>query len=171
MDPYEANPDRIPSTDRYADAPSFGRYSPNPTDFRPDERHVNSTTPDSLKYWSQVLQKCTASNRIYESQDGGRDVFALGSVIIKSSHLKSTLEGRKSQRDYSYADANEVKAIGLAEKALGTIKVPKVYFAAKVRVILGRRFVLLEYASKYVPCRSTDETYSYKRGSLASLFA
>ncbi|KAF3001382.1 hypothetical protein E8E13_006835 [Curvularia kusanoi] len=132
MNPYEARPDKIPSTDRYADVPLYGRYSPSPTDFRPDTKHVNSTTPDSVEYWSEVLEKCTKSNRIYENQDGGRDVFALGSVIIKSSHLKNTLEGRKSHRDYSYADANEVEATLLAKKVLGSIKVPQVYFAAKI---------------------------------------
>jgi hypothetical protein len=93
---------------------------------------MNSTTTDSISYWSKVLEKCTASNRIYENQDGGRDVFALGSVIIKSSHLKITLEGRRSHRDYSYADANELKAIALAKKVLDGVKVPRAYFAAKV---------------------------------------
>ncbi|KAI1479204.1 hypothetical protein F4774DRAFT_410279 [Daldinia eschscholtzii] len=70
-------------------------------------------------------------NRIYESEEGGRDVFALGSVIIKSSHLKVNPEGRRIHRDYSYADANEVEAIHLAKKILGNIKVPQVYFASK----------------------------------------
>lgn len=79
-----------------------------------------------------MLNRCTEANRIYENEDGGRDVFALGSVIIKSNHLKTILEGRKSHRDYSYADANEVQAIILAEKVLGGITVPQIYFAAKV---------------------------------------
>jgi COMPASS component SPP1 len=59
-------------------------------------------------------------------------VFALGSVIIKSSHLKPTLEGRRSHRDYAFADANEVEAIPLARRVLGDVRVPQVYFAAKV---------------------------------------
>ena len=132
MNPYESDPDKIPSTDRYADVPLYGRYYPRSTDFKPDAKHINRTTPESLDYWSTVLAQCTEANRIYENDEGGRDVFALGSVIIKSSHLKGTLEGRRSHRDYSYADANEVEAIGLAKEILGDIKVPQVYFASKV---------------------------------------
>jgi len=133
MNPYESNPENIPPTDRYADVPLYGRYLPSLTDFTPNSNYVNCTTPESLEYWSTVLEKCTVHNRIYENEDGGRDVFALGSVIIKSSHLKAILQGRRSYRDYSYADANEVEAIALARKVLGSVKVPQVYFAAKVR--------------------------------------
>ncbi|KAF1951109.1 hypothetical protein CC80DRAFT_597743 [Byssothecium circinans] len=132
MNPYEADPEKIPSTDRYADVPMYGRYLPRSADFTPDAKHINCTTPESLEYWSTVLDKCTESNRIYENQDGGRDVFALGSVIVKSSHLKAIRQGRRSHRDYSYADANEVEAIAIARKVLGSVKVPRVYFAAKV---------------------------------------
>ena len=132
MNPYEARPDKIPPTDRYADVPLYGRYSPSPTDFTPDTQHVNSTAPESIEYWSTVLQRCTESNRIYENRDGGRDVFALGGVIVKSSHLHQTLEGRKAHRNYSYADANEVEAIHLAGQVLGPVRVPRIYFAAKV---------------------------------------
>jgi hypothetical protein len=116
MNPYEANPENIPPTDRYADVPLYGRYLSRPTDFSPDAKHVNCTTAESLKYWSTVLKKCTESNRIYGSQDGERDVFALGNVIIKSSHLKGSLQGRQSHRNYSYADANELETIRLARR-------------------------------------------------------
>jgi hypothetical protein len=132
MNPYEANPEKILPTDRYADVPLYGRYLPRPTDFSPDAKHINSTNSESLAYWSAVLEKCTESNRIYDNQDGGRDVFALGSVIIKSSHLKRILQGRRSHRDYSYADANEVEAVALARKVLEDVKVPRICFAAKV---------------------------------------
>lgn len=77
---------------------------------------------------------CDADTRIYENQDGGRDVFALGSVIIKSSHLKSTLEGRRACRDYSFADANEVKATALVRDVLLDVAVPEILFADKVCV-------------------------------------
>ena len=132
MNPYESDPEKIPSTDRYADVPLHGRYRPLPTDFQPDVKHVNSTTPESLEYWSSVLAQCTELNRIYENDEGGRDVFALGGVIVKSSHWKGSPEGRRSDRDYSYADANEVEAIRLAREVLYDIKVPRVYFADKV---------------------------------------
>ncbi|OTB19028.1 hypothetical protein K445DRAFT_382086 [Daldinia sp. EC12] len=113
------------------DVPLYGRYSPRPTDFKPDAKHINSTTPESLNYWTTVLAQCTEHNRIYENDEDGRNVFALGSVIIKSSHLKANPEGRRIHRDYSYADANEVEAIHLTKKILGNIKVPQVYFASK----------------------------------------
>lgn len=132
MNPYEANPDNIPSTDRYADEPLYGRYFPLPSDFTPDPRFIGATTADAIEYWASVLKDCTESNRIYENQDGGRDVFALGQVIVKSSHLKEVPGGRRAHRDYSYADANEVKATAIARAALDDVKVPKIYFASKV---------------------------------------
>ncbi|KAI1370393.1 hypothetical protein F4677DRAFT_365542 [Hypoxylon crocopeplum] len=132
MNPYESDPDKIPEGDLYADVPLYGRYFPRPTDFKPDAKHSNSTTPESLDYWSTVLAQCTELNRIYENDEGGRDVFAFGSVIVKSSHLKTIPEGRRSYRDYSYADANEVEAIRLAKEALDDVKVPQVYFASKI---------------------------------------
>jgi len=106
---------------------------PRPADFKPDPNHVNSTTPESLGYWDSVLKQCDESNRIYDNQDGDRDVFALRSVIVKSSHLKATLQGRRAEREYSYADANEVKATALARNALGnSVQVPNIYFATKL---------------------------------------
>jgi hypothetical protein len=48
---------------------------------------------------------------LYDNKDGGRDAFALGSVIVKSSHMKRMLEGSSAGRDYSCSDLNEVKAI------------------------------------------------------------
>ncbi|KAF1837236.1 hypothetical protein BDW02DRAFT_519448 [Decorospora gaudefroyi] len=164
MNPYVANPNNIPPTDRYADEPQYGRYLPHPTDFTPAAQHIHSSTPASLTYWSTVLNQCTPSNRIYENQDGGRDVFALGSVIIKSSHLKPTLQGRRSHRDYSFADANEVQAIGLAKKVLDGTEVPTVYFAAKINdrdVLVQERIpgVGLNIAWQYI---SQSQKQSFK---------
>ncbi|KAF1852168.1 uncharacterized protein K460DRAFT_299988 [Cucurbitaria berberidis CBS 394.84] len=165
MNPYEANPENIPPTDRYADVPLYGRYLPRPTDFTPDAKHMNCTTPESLGYWFTVLKKCTESNRIYDNQDGGRDVFALGSVIIKSSHLKANPQGRRSHRDYSYADANEVEALALARKVLDSTKVPQVYFAAKINerdVFVQKRIpgVGLNIAWQYI---SQSQKSSFKQ--------
>jgi hypothetical protein len=136
MNPYEAHPAKIPSTDRYTDVPFYGRYFPQPDDFRPDPQHINSTTPESISYWLSVLKRCDPSVRLYENTDGGRDVFALGSVIVKSTHLKEKLEGRRAERDYSLADANEVEATALARRVLGSVRVPQIYFAGKVRVFI-----------------------------------
>ena len=107
--PYETDPEKIPSTDPYADVPSYGRYCPSPDDFRVDLRHVQSQTADSLSYWASVLDLCTQEDRICPGIEGGRDVFALGSVIVKSSHLQIS-EGDSTVKDFSYADANEIEA-------------------------------------------------------------
>jgi hypothetical protein len=103
----------------------------------PDPEHVNSTSATSLKYCASVFERCDESIRIYENQDGGRDVFALESVIVKSSHLKDRLEGRLAHRDYSFADANEMRATALVRKAGADIRVPDIYFVSKVRSIPG----------------------------------
>ncbi|KAF2498662.1 hypothetical protein BU16DRAFT_579751 [Lophium mytilinum] len=136
MNPYETNPDKIPPSDRYIKEPLYGRYFPRPDDFKPEPTHINSITPESLKYWASVLGHCDESVRIYDNEDGGRDVFALGSVIVKSSQLKEALE-----RDYSHADANEVAATDLARKVLGDCQVPKIYFANKIK---GRNVLVQE---------------------------
>ncbi|KAM7215569.1 Protein kinase-like domain containing protein [Rhypophila decipiens] len=141
MNPYTANPDDIPSTDRYADVPFYGRYLPKPDDFRIDRQHVNSQSPAALQYWASVLDRCDESVRIYPADEGGRDVFALGSIIVKSSHLHSPGESQHVQVDYSYADANEIEAIALAKKVLKGVRVPEIYFAGKIN---GRQVLVQE---------------------------
>ncbi|KAI2607744.1 uncharacterized protein GGS25DRAFT_523270 [Hypoxylon fragiforme] len=131
-----SDPDKISEDDKYADVPLYGRYLPRPNDFKPDAKHFNNTTPESLDYWSMVLAKCTELNRIYESDEGGRDVFALGSVIIKAQ----------------------------AESLEGDIKVPQVYFASKMKgrpVFVQKRIpgVGLKVAWKYL---SQSQKASFK---------
>ncbi|KAI1820323.1 kinase-like domain-containing protein [Xylaria intraflava] len=130
MNPYETDPEKIPASDLYWDIPSYGRYSPRPDDFRVDRQHVNSQSEDSLKYWASVLEHCDETVRIYPADDDGRDVLALGSMIVKSSHLHKTR--REDKVDYTYADANEVQAIALALGVLGDVKVPEIYFHGKI---------------------------------------
>lgn len=132
MNPYEADPKRIPTTDMYADVPFYGRYCPKPDDFRIDSQHINSQTTDSVRYWASVIQLCTEEIRIYPADEGGRDVFALGSVIVKSSHLHARGDTTYMEIDFSYADANETQAIALAKTVLKGIRVPDIYFAGKV---------------------------------------
>ncbi|KAF4630360.1 hypothetical protein G7Y89_g7776 [Cudoniella acicularis] len=132
MNPYEADQDKIPEADRYGDVPLYGRYLPREDDFKPEKDHIKSSTPESLRYWESVLEKCTPENRIYEAQEGGRDVFALGSVIVKSSHLKEGLGGRRSFRDYSFADRNELQTVDLVRGILRGVLVPEIYFASKI---------------------------------------
>ncbi|EPE04316.1 phd transcription factor [Ophiostoma piceae UAMH 11346] len=132
MNPYEARPDKIPEGDRYIAEPFYGRYHPLPDDFRPDSQHVMSDSPGALAYWASVVQRCDFSTRLYENNFGGRDVFAVGTVIVKSSHLHSAAS-RSEERDYSFADRNEVAATALAREVLPrSVKVPAIYFADKI---------------------------------------
>ncbi|KAJ5934877.1 kinase-like domain-containing protein [Penicillium verhagenii] len=130
--PYEADPEKIPATDLYADVPFYGRYCPKPDDFHIDHQHVNSSTPESLKYWTSVINLCTEENRIYPADAGGRDVFALGSIIVKSSHLHAHQDVQSPEIDFSYADANETRAIALAKTVLGEVQVPEIFFFGNI---------------------------------------
>lgn len=135
MDPYEARPEGIPPHDLYKDLPLYGRYCPQPEDFVPEPKYCNSTTPEALHYWSTVLQKCDSRCYVYENPFGGRDVFALGSVIIKSRHLQLNRGdlGSESSRDYSITDANEIAAIRLASRVVTT---PDIFFKGRVSYVL-----------------------------------
>lgn len=137
MNPYLANPDDIPDSDSYADVVCYGRYRPRPDDFLVSPEHINSQSAESLRYWSTVLRLCNESNRICPSIDGTREVFALGSVIIKSNHLLQLDDGQRqaAEIDFSYADANEVQAITLAKRVLTNVRTPEIYFAGKVRTL------------------------------------
>ncbi|RDW93609.1 uncharacterized protein DSM5745_00931 [Aspergillus mulundensis] len=170
--PYEADPDKIPPTDLYSDVPFYGRYLPKPDDFRIDSQHANSQTAESLEYWASFVSLCTEENRIYPADEGGRDVFALGSVIVKSSHLHDP-KGSCTEIDYSYADANEVQAIALARTVLNAIsvRVPEIYFAGKIhnrQVLVQERLpgVSLSVARPYL---SREERDSFKEQARAIL--
>lgn len=125
--PYEADPAKLPASDRYVNKPHYGRYLPHPDDFKPAAEHINSTTPESISYWSNVLSQCNESHWIYENIRTGRDVFAYGSLIIKSSHLK-----KRGGPDCALVDANEVAATNLVKANCSKIRVPRIYFADKV---------------------------------------
>jgi hypothetical protein len=131
MNPYITDPDNIPPSDLYADLPFYGRYLPKPDDFRIDVQHISSQSTDSLECWALVVDLCNEAVRIYPADEGGRDVFALGRVIIKSSHLHRAVY---TEIDYSYADANEVQAIAIAKNVLKDVKMPDIYFNGKVLV-------------------------------------
>ncbi|KXG49491.1 Aminoglycoside phosphotransferase [Penicillium griseofulvum] len=120
MNPYITDPDNIPPSDLYADLPFYGRYLPKPDDFRIDVQHINSQSTDSLDYWASVVDLCNEAMRIYPADEGGRDVFALGRVIIKSSHLH---RAEYTEIDYSYADANEEQAIPIVKNVLKDVKI------------------------------------------------
>lgn len=127
MNPYECDPARIPPTDQYAEMPLYGRYAPNEDDFRPDLTFTNWASTDALSYWASILALCTENNCIRSAAKGGRDAFALGTVIVKSSHLHP-----EKELDWTFADANECAAIDIAKTKLPDIKVPTIHFAGKV---------------------------------------
>lgn len=129
MDPYETDPEKIrASNDPYNDIPSHGRYLAQSDDFRPLPEHVGSTSSDSLAYWKAVLKRCTDAERIYPNDSGGRDVFALGGVILKSSHLN---EDRG--RDYAPSRRERGRGHRSFRPALAElqIRVPETYFEGK----------------------------------------
>jgi COMPASS component SPP1 len=139
MNPYEADPAKIPAPDLYADVPLFGRYSPREDDLQPNAKYFMSTSPESVEYWSSVLDLCDASTRMVEGLEGGREVFALGSIVVKSSHITRDQQGRRSRRDHSFGDVNEVAASSLAREAIPDIRIPRIYFAGKVSLLLQKR--------------------------------
>lgn len=154
MNPYMTDPDHIPPSDLYADLPLYGRYSPKPDDFCIDIQHVNSQSTDSLQYWASVLDLCNESVRIYPGDEDSRDVFALGSVIIKSRHLHTQKSTEYVEIGYSYADANEVQAIAIAKNVLKNVKVPDIYFNGKVLVpvlLLSLLFITYTLLDQWPP--------------------
>ncbi|KAF7557466.1 hypothetical protein G7Z17_g671 [Cylindrodendrum hubeiense] len=159
INPYETDPAKIPESDLYADVPQFGRYLPRPDDFVPDPQHINSTTPESIDYWLSVLSRCMAEFRIYENEPGRRDVFAFGSVIVKSAHLKE-----EPLHDYTLVDENEAVVLSLAKQALGDIRVPRIYFSGKLNgrnVLVQERIpgIAMDVAWHYL---GADEKASFK---------
>ncbi|KAK4862220.1 hypothetical protein LT330_003358 [Penicillium expansum] len=72
-----------------------------------------------------------------------RDVFAVGSIIIKSSHLHKQKSAEYTETGYTYADANEVEAIAIAKNVLKYIKVPDIYFNGEVLVLVSLLSILL----------------------------
>ncbi|CAG7970797.1 unnamed protein product [Penicillium salamii] len=174
MNPYATEPDDIPPSDPYADLPLYGRYHRKQNDFRIDLRHVNSQSNEALSYWASVIDLCDENARIYPADDGGRDVFALGSIIVKSSHLhkqRSTIYGNI---DFSYADANEIQAIAIAKSFLKDVKVPEIYFAGKIdgrQVLIQERLpgVSLAVAWPYLSQAQMESFKNQARGILRQM--
>ncbi|KAI9827432.1 MAG: hypothetical protein M1819_006973 [Sarea resinae] len=160
MNPYEADPAKVPDTDRYHDVPLYGRYLQRDDDFKPDPKYLNSTTPEAFEYWKGVLQMCDTTTRLYDVPDAGRDVFAVGSIIIKSDHLRA----RPDSKDYALVDANEMQAIACVREVLTGIQTPQIYFAGKIHgqdVLIQSRIpgVILEVAWDYL---SSEQKASFK---------
>lgn len=128
INPYEADPFKIPKTDKYlSHHPHYGRYLPQETDFRPDERYIMSTSSEAFAYWEQILTKCNHETRINFPREDGRDTFAVGSVIVKSGHLSS------SPNKYNGVDCNEDAVLKQAAKLLPEFQLPRILHRPNIR--------------------------------------
>ncbi|KAI1136792.1 hypothetical protein F5Y05DRAFT_104355 [Hypoxylon sp. FL0543] len=129
MNPYETDHSKIPREDPYVGS-TYGRYKPSPGDFVPDPPSGPSRDQDVIRYWERVIrEKCTEANRMY-SVEGWRDVFGLGTVIVKSSHLSA----KPLDEDFATRDANHREAtltVGYF-LARSNYQVPNVLFQGKI---------------------------------------
>lgn len=62
--------------------------------------------------------------------------FTLGSVIVKSSHLHAWEGVQDTDVDFSYANANEIRATALAKVVLEDVKITGIYIADKVSILV-----------------------------------
>ncbi|KAF8538532.1 hypothetical protein BDD12DRAFT_987625 [Trichophaea hybrida] len=109
MNPYEADPTKIPADYLYTDLPFYDRYLPRSDDFTPDPKHINSTTLESIAYWKKCPQ------------------------CLREESTSRKLCGR----DYSFSNLNEVKAIErVKELDLGNVQIPQIYFAGNMCLLL-----------------------------------
>jgi hypothetical protein len=129
MNPYETDPKKIPPKDIYIREPHFGRYATDPSDYKPKKKLILSCSDAAIAYWKSILELCSQWTRIVENLGEGRDVFAIGTMIIKSGHLNP-----RHSRDFTSADANEMAGAALAQTVLSElgVRVPEYYFRGKV---------------------------------------
>jgi hypothetical protein len=81
-----------------------------PRGSHPNPPAVSFADLEVIKFQSPFIYPCYRMHDI----EGGRDVFALGNGIIKSSHLSN----KPSLRDYSRSDISERAAVELVEYCL-----------------------------------------------------
>ncbi|KAH8692746.1 putative PHD transcription factor [Talaromyces proteolyticus] len=155
VNPYEADPKRVPKKDPYLSrSPHYGRYAPQTDDFAPatiDWHTVGES--GSLPYWKKIIDKhCTPQNSL--NVVGSRDAFAVGKVIIRIDRNNS--EDSATER-YAVLNANELVASRKAEEALKdlNVAVPIILFCGTIdgkNVVTETRIpgVSLEVAWKYL---------------------
>jgi COMPASS component SPP1 len=129
--PYETNPDRVPRDDPFlAQSAQYGRYTPQPDDFTPPNKHWYQSDPESNAFWQRVAERfCTSENSL--NVPGSREAFAAGSVIIRVD--RESAEGAAAE-GYSCANANELSAARKVEESLREIgvAVPVIYFCGTI---------------------------------------
>jgi COMPASS component SPP1 len=160
MNPYEADPKRVPKKDPYLNrSPHYGRYAPQEDDFDPKFRDWHSPENDKQQqqqqhaYWAEVVRKhCVPENSL--NVVGSRAAFAVGNVIIRVDG--DSVEGAAAER-FSRLNANELVS---SRKAQGIFKdlnvaVPVILFCGTIdgkNVVAETRIpgVSLEVAWNYL---------------------
>jgi COMPASS component SPP1 len=159
-DPYETNPDKIPTDDPFlAQSAHYGRYAPRADDFAPRFMHWYQGDPAINTYWEKVAQQyCTPQHSL--NVTGPREVFAAGNIIIR---VDRELAGGAAAEKYSFANANELLAAQKAEDSLRAIgvAVPVIYFCGTIEgrnVTIESRIagVSLEVAWRYLSTAQLD---------------
>ncbi|KAG0159454.1 hypothetical protein PDIDSM_6976 [Penicillium digitatum] len=158
--PYETNPDRIPSDDPFlSQSAQYGRYTPRADDFTPRFMNWYRSDPAGNSFWEKVAQQyCTPENSLNIS--GPREAFAAGSIII---WVDRELADGAAAESYSSANANELSAAQKAEDSLREIgvAVPVVYFCGTIEgrnVTIESRIagVSLEVAWRYLDAEQIE---------------
>lgn len=152
--PYETNPDHIPSDDPFiSQSAQYGRYTPRADDFTPRFMHWYQPDPAVNDYWEKVAQQyCTPEYSL--NMPGPREAFAAGSIIIRVD--RELADGAMAER-YSSTNANELLAAKKSENGLRElgVVVPVIYFCGAIEgrnVTIESRIagVSLEVAWRYL---------------------
>ncbi|KAK4871330.1 hypothetical protein LT330_000567 [Penicillium expansum] len=158
--PYETNPDHIPSNDPFiSQSAQYGRYTPRADDFTPRFMNWYRSDPAVNSFWEKVAQQyCTPEHSLNIS--GPREAFAAGSVII---WVDRQLADGAAAESYSSVNTNELSAAQKAEDSLREIgvTVPVVYFCGTIEgrnVTIESRIagVSLEVAWRYLDAEQID---------------
>ncbi|KAJ6071897.1 hypothetical protein N7499_009911 [Penicillium canescens] len=158
--PYETNPDRIPSDDPFlTQSAQYGRYAPSNDDFIPRFMQWYQPDPEVNAFWEGVAQRyCTPDHSLHIS--GPREAFAAGSIIIWVD--RQLADGALAER-YTCTNENELSAARKAEDSLREIgvSVPVIYFCGKIEernVTIESRIpgVSLDVAWRYLDTSQID---------------
>lgn len=159
VNPYEADPTRVPKNDSYlARSPHYGRYVPRADDFTPRSTgwySAQSDDDDSVAYWKGIVDRhCTAQNSL--NAVGSQEVFAVGKVIVRVDRSGGS-EDPATERYAAALNANELTASRKAEEALKDLQVavPTILFCGTIdgnNVVVETRIpgVSLEVAWNYL---------------------
>jgi COMPASS component SPP1 len=161
MNPYEADPTRVPKKDPYLSrSPHYGRYVPRADDFVPRSTGWHSAAQsddDSAAYWKEIVDRhCTPQNSL-NAAGSSQKVYSVGKVIVRMDHGRSDEEGPAIEKYAAALNANELTASRKAEEALKDLQVavPTILFCGMIdgnNVVVETRIpgVSLEVAWNYL---------------------